>query len=168
MGYGVKLPGSFQKPNRPSRIHSIRWYTQRKRSPYFSIRKEYERAKGKNTYLVACSARMLSDESALEGVLDHSDFIREDSKKTGLKEVVIRLHTEVDASEDGIDQVKNSLLNNLDNVHIEHIKNVSNDDMKAILDFCSWHELGLTHTTEQSKEQKEKEAAEHLPQTKNA
>ena len=116
------------------------------------------------TYLVACSAYMLSDKEHLGKLDEHADFIREDSEKSELKEVNIRLYTEQGASEDGINQVKNSLLNTLDNVYITHIKNVHPKEMTEIIDFCNGINNTVSFDKEQSKEQMEKEAAKHLPQ----
>ena len=119
------------------------------------------------TYLVACSARMLSDEESLTKVKEHAEFIREDSEKSNLLLVRIRLYTEKDSSANGISLVKGSLRDLIDNVQIEHIKDVSPDEMLEILDFCNNRDLGYNvdfETIEQSKEQKEQEATKHLPQ----
>ncbi len=115
------------------------------------------------TYLVACSARMLSDEESLTKVKEHAEFIKEDSEKSNLRLVRIRLYTEKDSSTNGISLVKGSLRDLIDNVHIEHIKDVSPDEMLEILDFCNNRDLGYNvdfETIEQSKEQKEKEVSE--------
>ena len=115
-----------------------------------------------STYMIAHAV-----DSNLDNLDVCIDFIRHNSENANVKEVNIRLYTDTDVSKDVIETIKNSILNNFDNVSIDHIKNVNLKEMGDIMDFCvqsSKHDGGFfLGDTEQSKEQKEQEAAKHLP-----
>lgn len=114
-----------------------------------------------STYLVACSAYMLSHKGTLNSISEHIDFILQDSASSGFPETTIRLYTEVNSLESGINLVKNYIMNNFDNVHIKHLKDVPTDQMEEIISFANAINSGLTYM--QSNEQKRQEFQENFP-----